>query len=327
MIASEVPLLIVGGGVAGCSLAFALARRGIGAELVESGRIGDQGASAVAAALLNPYRGRSAKPGRYDLAGLAAFWQMCDVLEDAGFDHGARRSGVLRVASSDRQANAWRKIAGLDEFLDLPAPYRAPNGAFLVGAGGWVEPARLLAALKTWTSRRRSSFVEGCTVERLEAVDGQWLAHTEGGGVIRARNVALCLGAGSVAGAPLPPLQLIVGDQITLRSDARLPYPLAGSIYLASDGGRVFIGGNHREPGTDDPQAPELLRASAARMAPPLAGATIERVWTGVRAKQPGNQPILRELEPGLWYLGAFGGRGFLTAPLLAGRLAAQLNS
>lgn len=325
MSAPEVPVLIVGGGVAGCSLAFALAERGVTATLVDRGRVGSLGASAVGAALLNPYRGRSAKPGRYDLQGLDAFWKLCETLERSGFEPGAHRSGVLRVASSERQARAWRDLPGLRECLDLPAPYRAPHGAFLVPSGGWVEPRRLLAALVRASRTAGAVVIEECGLETIERTSNSWLAHTQRG-TVTARAVALCPGAEVVPGVALPELERIAGDQITLRAEVDLPYPLAGSVYLAGDGGQVFIGGNHREPETQDPRAPELLRASAARMVPQLAAAPVERVWTGVRAKRPDNVPLLQQLEPNLWYLGGFGGRGFLTAPLLAGRLAKLLN-
>lgn len=323
-------VLIVGGGIAGSSLLFALSRRGVPAVLLEKGSIGRQGASGVGAALLNPHRGRSGKPGPYDLAGLRAFWRLVDALRAGGWDPGARRSGVLRVASSARQARAWDSIPGMERQAELPFPYRAPDGAFLVPDGGWVKPAELLAALHSAvlgtgaTGPVAAEVAEEREVERVERRDGSWLVHTDGE-MYRAPIVVLCTGADEVPGAPLPRLERVAGDQVAVACDVALPYPIAGGVYLASAGDRVLIGGNHREPGTNDRRAPELLRASAARMVPPLADSPLMGVWTGVRAKRPDNVPISRELEPGLWFLGAFGGRGFLTAPLLASRLSAVL--
>lgn len=317
-------VLVIGAGIAGCCLAYALAQRGVATVLVDRGRVGRLGASAVGAALLNPYRGRSGKPGPYDLAGLSAFWRMTDELRAAGGQPGATRSGVLRIASNARQARSWQELPGMLRQKDLPLPYRAPAGAFLVEDGGWVEPRQLLHALVSAARDGGVEVIEECEVERLDRHEGAWRAHTERGAVVGS-FVALCLGAGSIAGVELPHLERVAGDQITLASDAPLPFPIAGSIYLASTGSRVLIGGNHRDPATRDPHAPELLRASAARMVPPLAEAPIVKVWTGIRAKRSDNLPLVDELEPGLWFLGAFGGRGFLTAPLLAGRLADHL--
>jgi glycine/D-amino acid oxidase-like deaminating enzyme len=318
------PLLVIGGGIAGSSLFHRLAQHGVQATLLERGQIGRQGASAVGAALLNPYRGRSGKPGQYDLEGLAAFWRLTAQLQAAGHDPGARRSGVLRVASGERQARAWGELPGLLRQPELPPPYRAPQGAFLVPEGGWVEPHRLLAALVDGAAARGGELIEECGVERLERQTDAWRAHTSRG-MFRARTVVLATGADTIGGVRLPEMERVEGDQVTLASEAPLPYPIAGPIYLASTGTRVLVGGNHRSPGTPDPQAPQLLRASAARMVPPLAEAPVTGVWTGVRAKCADNLPLAVELEPDLWFLGAFGGRGFLTAPLLAERLAATL--
>jgi glycine/D-amino acid oxidase-like deaminating enzyme len=318
------PLLVIGGGIAGCSLFYWLARLGVPVTLLERGRVGRQGASSVGAALLNPYRGRSGKPGRYDLEGLAAFWRLTAQLQAEGYDTGARRSGVLRVPSSDRQARAWGELPGMQRESAPPPPYRAPQGAFRVREGGWVEPWRLLAALAESAAARRGELIEECGVEWLERQSDAWRVHTPWG-MFRARAVVLATGADSLAGVSLPEMERIEGDLVTLASEAPLPYPIAGPVYLASTGTRVLVGGNHRPPGTPDPRAPQLLRASAARMVPPLAGAPVTGVWTGVRAKCGDNLPLAVEVEPDLWFLGAFGGRGFLTAPLLAEQLAATL--
>jgi glycine/D-amino acid oxidase-like deaminating enzyme len=317
------PVLIVGAGVAGCSLAYRLARRGVRATLLERGSVGRQGASAVGAALLNPYRGRSGRPGPFDLAGLLAFWRLAAELRAAGLDPGAMRSGVMRIASNERQARAWEEL-GLIRQHAPPPPYRAPMGAFLVPDGGWVEPWRLLAALTEGAVAEGAELIEECGVERLERQGDSWLAFTRSG-PLRARTVVLAVGADTLAGVRLPEMERVEGDQVSLASEAPLPYPIAGPVYLASTGTRVLVGGNHREPGRPDPRAPELLRASAARMVPPLANAPIAGVWTGVRAKREDNLPLATEIEPGLWFLGAFGGRGFLTAPLLAERLSVTL--
>ena len=187
-----------------------------------------------------------------------------------------------------------------------------------------MEPHLLIPALVRSAVGRGAEFIEDFPVERVERSGDSWSVHGEKG-TLSAGHLVLCLGAGEVDGVPLPELERIAGDQVTLLTSVDLPYPIAGSVYLAGKDGRVWLGGNHRPPGAEDPHAPRLLRASAARLVPPLAEAEVERVWTGVRAKRPDNLPLLEELQPRLWYLGAFGGRGFLTAPLLADRLAERI--
>ncbi|MDQ3396485.1 MAG: FAD-binding oxidoreductase, partial [Deinococcota bacterium] len=105
--------VIVGAGVAGCCLAYRLASRGLPVTLLDKGRIGAQGASSVPLALLNPNRGRSARASLFDLASLEATWALVSDLEALGLDHGAHKTGVLRVASNARQAKGWQALAGV----------------------------------------------------------------------------------------------------------------------------------------------------------------------------------------------------------------------
>ncbi|HEX7022971.1 MAG TPA: FAD-dependent oxidoreductase, partial [Trueperaceae bacterium] len=59
--------LIVGAGIAGCTLAYELCKRGRRVLLLEAGLAGREGASGVPVALANPYRGRSARASPNDL--------------------------------------------------------------------------------------------------------------------------------------------------------------------------------------------------------------------------------------------------------------------
>jgi tRNA 5-methylaminomethyl-2-thiouridine biosynthesis bifunctional protein len=124
-------IAVVGAGVAGLSLSYALLRRGLEVAVFERGHVGAQGASSGPAALLNPYRGHSARAHEDDLAGLAAFWRMTEALRSRGLDPGATRCGALRLAPSERRARAWRKREGVRwlEPHEVPAPYHAPFGA------------------------------------------------------------------------------------------------------------------------------------------------------------------------------------------------------
>lgn len=326
-----IDVAVVGGGVAGTSLLWALARRGARALLLERGRVGAQGASSVPAALLNPHRGRSGRASPDDLAGLAAFWELAAGLGRLGLDPGAHRGGVLRVAGSARQAASWRRLPGVEwlEPHEVAAPFRAPHGAFRVAAGGWVVPARLLAALVEAARGAGGAVREGCGVRAVERAGDGWRLRTDGGDVTAAR-VVLCVGADALpVGLEEPGFERVAGDVIALDAaplgPAGLPRALAGAVYAAQAGERVHVGGNHRAAGEDDPAAARLLQASVARAVPALAASARLGTWTGVRARREGNEPVVAELRPGVWLMGALAGRGFLRGALEAERLAARL--
>jgi glycine/D-amino acid oxidase-like deaminating enzyme len=320
---SSAHTLIVGGGIAGCTLLHALAKRGKPVTLLEGGRIGRQGASAVPVALLNPYRGRSAQASDLDRSGLEATWQLVRALEAQGLEPGVRQSGVLRIASNARQAKLWRKREGLQwlEPADVPEAYHAPFGAALVPNGGWLEPRKLLAALVEAAKRHWARVREECFVEGLEP---QWegFAVRTNQGTFRARTVVFCVGASQTPGVQGPALERIAGDVVGLRSTVDLPLPIAGAVYGAKTSDLLYLGGNHRPAGEDDPTAPMQLQRAGSWFIPSLEQAERVSVWTGVRARTDDNVPLVTELRPNLWFFGGLAGRGFLCAAYLSEQLA-----
>jgi glycine/D-amino acid oxidase-like deaminating enzyme len=98
---------VVGGGVAGLSLARAAAVAEASVVAFERAIDGAGGASALPAALLNPWRGRKGDAHPDDLAGLAAVRRWAAELAEEGHDPGAHATGLLRIPGSARQARGW----------------------------------------------------------------------------------------------------------------------------------------------------------------------------------------------------------------------------
>ncbi|MFO7546552.1 MAG: FAD-dependent oxidoreductase [Trueperaceae bacterium] len=341
-------VIVVGAGVAGLTLTYELARRGIDVLVVEKGRVAAQGASSLPAALLNPHRGRTARASATDLAGLEAFWRLADQLEAEGFAAGARRSGVLRIPTSARQARDWQRLPGPTwlEPSDVPSPYHAPHGALLVPDGGWVEPAALLSALAASAVRRGARILEDTEVvalacdggpakvmlvdTRFERPDDERAERDEGASpVVRtehtsvAEHVVLCVGAGAVAGVRLPRFEHAEGAAVVLEMATTPPYPLAGSVNAAFTAHRAVVNGGHVPTGTADP---ERLRAALARFVPAAADARVTTSWTGVRVRRSSGVPVARRLHPRVTLFGAMAGRGFLSGAWYAERIAARFD-
>jgi len=322
-------LAVVGAGVAGLSLGYALARRGRPVVLIERGRIGAQGASSGPAALLNPHRGHSARAHEEDRAGLAAFWRLAGELQARGFDPGATRSGVLRVAPDARRARAWRKLPGVQwlEPLDVPAPYRAPHGALLVPGGGWLRPRALLGALHGAALELGVEVREGVRVLRLEPRDGR-VGVVTSAGTLTASEVVLCVGADVSEGLPLPPLERVAGEVVEVATEPLAAEPelaLGGSVYAAFAAGRAFVGGSHRDPDVPDPEAPKRLLQRLDRVLPGLGAQPGLSLWSGVRARGPTPRPLVERLADHVTFFGGLSGRGFLCAADVAERLAQAL--
>lgn len=330
----DVDVLVVGGGVAGATLLHALARRGADCLLVDEGVGAAAGASSVPAALLNPNRGRSAKASPADRAGLTDFWALTDALAAEGWATGARRSGVLRVADNPRQARRWQRLA--DEpasgatwlpAAEVPGDYHAPFGALLVRAGGWVSPPLLLAALAASAAALGAPTARGVGVTGLLEEPTAVAVETTAG-PIRARRVALCLGAARPPWLRLPRLETVWGEAVVLTTTATPPYPLAGSVVAAFGPGVALVSGGHSAtpPTADDAEGAHPLTRALAWQVPAVAQATEVERWRGARAKRASGEPVARRLTARTYLLGALGGRGFLRAATLATRVAERLN-
>lgn len=369
----EYQVVVAGGGIAGSALFYELSRRGVKALLLERAER-PAGASAVPAALLNPYRGRTARARQLDLDGLRFFWRLAARLREAGRDPGTHAGGVLRIASNARQANSWRKLAEddpngeqpltaaatagpaaaaggawLEWFTSqqFPAPYHAPFGGIRVVNGGRVEPAKLLAALietacsaggRAVFGRELSSWRRdddgGLILDVSSTSEQKELADPRRGNVVRTRELVLCLGAYDPQVCRLPRLEAATGLALTLsfegsvRNGELLP-PLAGAIGLIPQDGRLhLVGGALRSPSpstADLGEAAENLRRAGSWYLPSSATANVEARWHGTRVRRPTGTPVVRRLAPAVTLFGGLAGRGFLSGPLLAERLAASL--
>jgi len=342
-----VDLAIIGGGVAGLSLARAAAMQGARVVLLEQTEGTAEGwrsggASSLPVALLNPWRGRKGDAHEDDLRGLSVTWRWAAELEGEGLESGALRTGVLRIPSSARQAASWRERCEVEASLtwlpagSVPAPYHAPFGAMQVEDGGRIDAAAWLTALAASATQHGAQLHQGVKVEGVEpGGKGAWRVRGEDGGtLVEAQRVVSAVGADAppvVQGvgehAPWPTWIRTQGEEVRITGVPTLPWPIAGGLYAASvQEGEAWMGGGHRPLGEDDPSAATNLRDAFAWSYPPATEGTIQEVWHGARAKREGARPDVREVAPGLWTFGAFAGRGFLCAADEAERFARRVK-
>src|SRR2546423_5723569 len=96
-------VLIVGGGIIGCSIAYFLRKQGVEVIVLEKGKIGDQ-ASSAAAGLLAPIRPLAQRDAfkALQLTGLARFSSSVPELEAAsGINVGYEVTGTLRLLPAE----------------------------------------------------------------------------------------------------------------------------------------------------------------------------------------------------------------------------------
>ncbi|GHF57108.1 glycine/D-amino acid oxidase-like deaminating enzyme [Deinococcus metalli] len=314
------PVVVIGGGIAGASVAYVLGRAGQAVTMIDAGI---HAASTVPSALLNPVRGQAGRVPDRALEGLPFTWALLRELAAAGHDipHGA--TGVYRPvpdaktrAKFDRHRPdglnaAWRRPA------EVPFPLSAGWEAVLhLPEGGWVDGAAFTQAL------RRAS---GAAVIRARATD--WTADRvtlDDGSVLPAAAVIHCGGAVGASWASLPGTHR-AGTMLLLDRPAT-PAPVSFGAYLAPAARGGVLGATFEAPAAQ--WGPEVLPLASlgwllgkgAALAP-LAGTRITGTWRGTRLS---GLSAGRDGD-GVWHLRGLGSQGFLLGPLLAAELAADV--
>jgi len=154
-------VLIVGGGIIGCAIAYFLRKQGVEVIVLEQGDIG-AGASSAAAGLLAPIRPLSQRDPfkTLQLAGLARFASFVPELEAASeINVGYEQTGTLRllpaekIAMTQTWAEAWRQAGYRIEVLTPEEVYeREPllsaglPGAVSIADEAQVVPVQLTQA-------------------------------------------------------------------------------------------------------------------------------------------------------------------------------------
>ncbi len=154
-------VLIVGGGIIGCSIAYFLRKQGVEVNVLEKGDIGAQ-ASSAAAGLLAPIRPLSQRDSfkAFQLAGLTRFSSFVPELEEvSGMNIGYEKTGTLRLLPAEKivpaqtWAEAWRHAGYHIEVLTPeeaykrePFLYTGLQGAISIADEAQVVPVQFVQA-------------------------------------------------------------------------------------------------------------------------------------------------------------------------------------
>ena len=347
--------IVIGGGLAGCSAAFALAARGIRVSLIEQAPGLAAAASGNSLGILHARLGAGMNPlHRFVLASYGHALALLD--EKLPVDGVARAEcGELQLAFSGDEARRIDKLAVLDWPPHILQSVNSAEASSLAGlelsyrglwfpAGGWVAPARMCATLAAdpriqhWLGYRADSLT------RENGTHAGWrVAGRDGNGQgweQVAQIVAVCTSYRVKTFTPLADVPLTpVRGQITALPVTQLSKNLrtivsAGAYLSPPVGGEHVAGATHgfNEVSTE-------LRASdhqenlsrLSEISPALVDAwnneSLNLTQLGgrasIRASVPGAIPLVGEFLPGLFTSLAHGTRGLLTAGLSGELIAA----
>ena len=337
--------LVIGGGLAGCGTAHALAQRGIQVTLIESAAHLASAASGNPRGILHARFGAGMNALHRFV--LASYGHALALLDEVMPVDGVQRAecGLLQLAATDSEAKRIGKLAAQEWSPHLLQAVDAAQASQLAGmdmahgglwftAGGWVVPPAVCAGL----ARHPNITVRlDSEVTALERTASGWCA-SGAGFTVEAEQAVVCAAhqARQLAQFAAFPLQPVRGQISVLRateSSSKLQAVLCAEGYCAPAVEGQHVAGatsSFDDDGTDirEVDHAENLAKVSAHMpalrqalgdAQPLSGRA------AVRCSVPGATPLVGEVERGLYCSLAHGTRGLLTACISAEIIAARM--
>src|SRR6188768_3328809 len=335
-------VVVIGGGIHGCSTALHLALRGLKPILVEKDYAGRHASGVNAGGVRQLARDLAEIP--LSISSMA-LWEQIEAL--VGDDCGFESHGTVLVAESEAELDTFRtrvddlRLKGFthEELIDqaelrrlVPAVSEHCPGGVVSRRNGAADPFRTTQAFRRRAIERGAEVIEGVTVTGLARAGDVWRVETSAG-AIEAPKVVNAAGAwadriAAMLGEPVP--LTVVAPMLMVTS--RLPDFIRPVVILRGrklsfkqlGNGTVVIGGGHlATPDRDRNQTVldwEKLAISAAtvwELFPAMWQATIVRAWAGIEAYMADGIPVVgpSATSEGIFHQFGFSTHGFQLGP------------
>lgn len=343
-------VVVIGGGIAGASVAWALAVRGAAVCLVEQEAQPGHHATGRSAALLNetvghPVVGALARASRSFLASPPAGFVDHPLLSPRGLLWVGTSADTLDALSAEAPAGAASRIGSAATTALVPQlalPWTAAGAVHEPDAQA-VDVAALLQAYLRALRSSSGTLHTSSEAQRLTRLPGGWRVEA-GGEVIECGVVVDAAGAwGDVVAeragvrplglAPLRRTACIVpvpgGHDV---SGWPLIMDVDGSFYAEPEPGGLLVSPADETPVEPGDARPDELDVALAldrlREATTLPVRSVRRAWAGLRTFAPDRVPVagFDPDVPGFYWLVGQGGAGIKTAPALAELAATDIT-
>lgn len=353
MVKERVDIAIIGGGIAGASLAYFLEGRRDVIVLEREDALGYHATGRSAAEFSLRFHGPVA--GALTAASYPFFREPPDGFAEIAL---LRERGNLLIANAAKSAHAEAVFASeqassssgepvlqwlSSEEALIRVPFLDPayvKAAFYDPACWDIEVESLLQSYVKGAKRAGAQFRMACALERAEFRDARWHLTTTAGEI----EAAIVVNAGGawadhIAGTlGLDPLGLVPHRRTAITVDvpehgvADLPElnEIDEAFYIKPDAGRLLVSPADETPvDPHDAWAEEIDIAYAAHYLTECTTLTVERIassWAGLRTFAADRTPVVgfSSHAPGVFWLAGQGGYGIQTSPAL-GSLAAAL--
>lgn len=357
---------VIGAGLAGASVAAALARRGWQVQVLDLAGAPAAGASGLPVGLVVPHVSRDdCALSRLSRAGVRLMLQQARDLLKVNQDWGP--SGVLerQMDGTSKLPKAWPESG--EQWSEI---HHEPGTAAPLGAGiwhrqgAWIKPAALV---KAWLALPGVTFQPHAEVTDVRSTEGIWaLLDAAGTTLCRAERVVFASASGTFhllqkmkllrpdlygQWEHLPATQgmrgLLNWDFHQAPIDASFPpFPVNGSGSVVPripvDGGLAWFMGASYQPESQAERSDlanqannfkhlePLLPPLARHLASAFATGTL-KTWKNTRCvtadRLPAVGPLHASAQPGLWLCAGMGSRGLSFSVLCAELLAARFGA
>ena len=342
-------VIIVGGGVIGCSIGLKLAEAGLKVTLLERGRIGCEASRAAAGMLATQSETTVAGP----------FFDLClrsrsmyrefaaHLMEASGIDIEYKDEGMVFVMLHAGEAEeaarwvSWQTEAGLtleriaaSAIRDWePAVTESATGAIFIPGDHQVENRRLMDALEVAIKRAGVQLIEGAEVSALTTELGRVTGVISNGQRLDAGVVVVAAGTwSSPLLEPLAPRVQVTparGQMVALRGRG---CPITRALHsrrvyiVPRRDGRILVGSTVDYAGFEKAVTVSgigSLLSAAIELAPSLREFEIAETWSGLRPDTSDHLPVLGSVGvDGLVVATGHFRNGILLAPVTAELIA-----
>ena len=351
-------VVVLGGGIAGCSAALHLAKRGYHVALLEarvvgygaSGRSGGQTIFGLAASqqALVAQVGRDDARRLFDLS-IEALDLTQSLIRDYAIDCDYHANHV-HVATKPRhlkELDEWARE--LHEAYDYPSAHLLNRdelqahvrsetylGGLIDPRSGHLHPLKFTQGVARAAERAGAKIFENSQVLRYE--DGPEVIVQTAQGSVRCAHLVLCGNAYIGAVAPVLARRILgVGTYMIAteplgeeRARAILPSNAAIAdinwildYFRCSADDRLLFGGRVSYSAVQPPQLAESMRKRMVRVFPTLADVKVAFAWGGYLDITMNRAPNFGRLAPNVFYMQGFSGHG-MSLTGLAGKLVAE---
>jgi sarcosine oxidase subunit beta len=344
-------VVVIGGGLHGCSAALHLARAGLSVLVLEKNYVGRHASGVNAGGVRTLSRHEAEVP--LALAAMDLWHRIGELVDD---DCGFETHGQIRVAEDEDDAQSLRnrelRMRALgytherwidrDElFARVPALARHCLGGLIAERDGAALPYQTTVAFRRKAESLGQRFFEGVRAQRVRHTGEAWTVDSDRGS-FAGRVLVNCAGAWAdrlcaQLGEPVPLQPIAPMMMVTLRMPRFLEPVVLGTgrplSFKQTHEGTVLIGGGRRARVERDAETTELdfreLAASAQTvwdLFPVMRSATIHRGWAGIEARMPDDIPVIgpSSTMPEAYHAFGFSAHGFELAPIV-GRILAEL--